>query len=305
MNNKSPVLLINNDIWKSDSSIGFLTPTAFSPHESADSLYVYGGVRDTYGRSCIRAVVLTENGPSPFDQICFDRRGSGDFDTDGTILGHVYQSQDVIRMLYVGFRKFDDVKFRAFSGLAESLDGGETFLFKRQILKYLPNKIFGPFAQDIVACHWANLDENGSGEALISVGTGWVRIHSKTFPSYTSYLVKLTQYEFESLICSVPQESSIYRLGRPRFLAGKEFKLAVLTGGKITGDYRPYFFEYHDNQFIPSDNKSFPILPGQSDFCTRQVSYPEFINHPKLGNLVLFNGDNMGSVGCLAVKLSI
>lgn len=299
-------LLIKNSDWTVGPNVGFLTPTGLISKDSDFTSMIFGGVRDFYGRACVRAAIIDESGRlKTTENVCFDRRGSSEFDGDGTILGHVYTSGDLIRMIYIGFQRAQNVKFRALTGLAESRDGGKTFHFRKQILRDLPKSVFGPVCDDIVACHWADLDKEGNGYALIAVGSGWVNSMGQSFPCYSSYFVRLEEYEFSQMICKFPQSHELYRLGRPRFLLGFEYEIAVLTGGKLDGDYRPYFFQLHGDNFIIRDDLHFPIEPGMDPNCKIQVSYPEVVKFPSNRLIFVFNGDNMGKDGCLSVPFAV
>jgi hypothetical protein len=296
-------LIVDNKLWKSGPNLGFLTPTAYFC-ESENRQFVYGAVRDNSGRAVIRGVELLENLESlPFRDFSLDRRGSEMFDQDGTILGHVNKVGDVVRLYYVGFRRPQNVKFEAFSGLAESYDGGKTFIFRRKIFDSNFFKFLNGSKPSIVACHWNNLDFYGNGMALIAIGSDWLEIGERKFPKYSSYLINVENFQCVNLVCALPQSSDIYRLGRPRFIFGNDMRIAVATGGKSNGDYRPYFFEFTGTAFIPRLDYSFPIQPGSSALYKQQVSYPEFIKFPNSSNgLFLFNGDNMGELGCFAFQ---
>lgn len=293
-------LIVKNEMWGQDPSFGFLTPTVLTGELPGNKRVVYGAVRDNFGQAVIRRVEISnELDVSIQRKICFDRRNSTAFDTNGTILGHVANSGEVIRLYYVGFRHSKRVKFEALSGLAESNNGGITFKFKQMILDRNAFTFLNGSVPDIVACHWNNLDVDGNGKALVAIGNGWIEKESNTYPKYSSYLIEVENFQFKSLICQVPQKNDIYRLGRPRFLEGQEMKRAVLTGGKISGDYRPYFFDYDGHEFVECLDLQFPIQPERNNLFKQQVSYPEliqFVNPDK--TIFLFNGDSMGMNGC-------
>lgn len=300
--------ITNESTWQIGPKRGFLTPTklvnsTFSTDTCKNE--IYGAVRDEFGRGIIRKISLDSNlGMNPHDGICFDRRGSDDFDSDGTILGHVDFIENITRLFYIGFRQgASGSKFQAFSGLAESHDSGNTFQLTRQVFhpKFFPS--FLAQDTDIIACHWNKLDTEGNGVALVSIGSGWLKIKGERFPRYSSHLITARKYEFQDLIASIPQNENLYRLGRPRFLALGKRNLAVATGGKEDGDYRPYFFEFVGNKFYSYPDFEFPVIPGSNEFCKTQVSYPEILSFPDTSRTVaVFNGDNMGIQGCLAVN---
>lgn len=297
-------LIVKNSMWRQDPSFGFLTPTVLTGEVPGDKRFVYGAVRDNIGQAVIRRVEISEKLEVSIEhEICFDRRNSNMFDTNGTILGHVSISGEVVRLFYIGFRRSRRVKFEAYSGLAESDDGGRTFTFKQMILDKEAFIFLNGLVPDIVACHWNNLDLDGNGQALVAIGNGWIRRGANTFPKYSSYFIEVEEFQFERLICQIPQKRDIYRLGRPRFLEGQEMKRAVLTGGKLSGDYRPYFFDYNGQEFVESLHLEFPIQPQRNNLFEQQVSYPELIQFRQTHDAIfVFNGDNMGVQGCYCLS---
>ena len=138
--------------------------------------------------------------------------------------------------------------------------------------------------------------------ALVAIGNDWIQKEHTTYPRYSSFLINVENFQFRSLICQVPQKNEIYRLGRPRFLEGHDKKCAVLTGGKLDGDYRPYFFNFNGHEFIENVELEFPISPEPNGLFKQQVSYPELINFLEPNaSIFLFNGDNMGIEGCYSL----
>lgn len=295
-----PSLVIPSGLWESQGlGYGFLTPTPI--WVSTHLIRVFGGVRDSLGRSAIYWVDLDSTSLSVVDfgeAPCLDTRGSLDFDTDGAILGEIYSEGSSLKMLYVGFRKSKDVKFQAFTGLAESTDLGKSWKKLKSPFAYLYE---GKQACDIFAIHSVRKNERQL-EMYLAVGTGWETISGNQYPRYKTFILKgkhLDSLELSSESI-LPELNGVYRLGRPRFFesvaTGEKFLIA--TGGKRNGDYRPYVFsrinhvwKLHENQFI--------IEPGYSDNFSTQVSYPAPIQ--ELNRIIVFfNGDNMGKQGAYA-----
>lgn len=297
-------LIVGNGVWDQGPNLGYLTPTVLTGELPSNKRTLYGAVRDELGQAVIRRVEVTNKLETSFQQqICFDRRSSGDFDTHGTILGHVSIIGNIVRLYYVGFRRSERVKFEAYSGFADSYDNGKTFEFKQAILNKQNFTFLNGSVPDIVACHWNNLNVDGNGQALVALGNGWIESNAKTYPKYSSFFIDVENFQFKNLISRVPQKDDIYRLGRPRFLESQEMKLAVLTGGKITGDYRSYFFDFRRNQFFEKENLKFPIRPTADGLFKKQVSYPELINFLEpTDSIFVFNGDDMGADGCYSVN---
>ncbi len=290
----NPKLAISSALW--ELGTGFLTPTpVILPNQT---LRIFGGVRDVAGRSVI---CWADIDPVSLEAVnfsetpCFDTRDSGDFDTDGAILGDVYLLDGILSMIYVGFRKSRKIKFQAFTGLATSTDFGISW-----------TKQDSPFTQfhqkvpktDIFAVHSKNNHENGI-EYFVAIGNGWEIINQVQYPKYQTY--SLSGESQESLELSsapvITLSNEVYRLGRPRYFFSQDFQEEYLlaTGGKRDGDYRPYVFKKIQNEWVLSDEQ-FMINPGLLSGFMKQVSYPSVIEYDnKL--LVFFNGDDMGQAG--------
>jgi len=297
-------LVVRNVDWEQEPSSGFLTPTVLKDGCPSDERVVYGAVRDNFGQAVIRRIHISNKLHITYQkEICFDRRGSDSFDTNGTILGHATAFGEIVRLYYVGFRRSKRVKFEAYSGLAESNDNGKTFKFKQTILDKNSFDLINGSVPDIVACHWNDFNIDGNGNALVAIGNGWIEKENTTFPKYSSFLIEVENFQFKNLIAQVPQNPKIYRLGRPRFLEGQEMKYAVLTGGRVNGDYRSYFFDFNGTAFKENTNMEFPVKPMKDSLFGQQVSYPELVNFldPR-DSIFLFNGDNMGADGCYSVS---
>jgi len=301
----APSLVIPSSLWESIGvGYGFLTPT---PIRITEQLFrVFGGVRDSLGRSAIHWVDVDANTLKVIDYArlpCFDTRGSFDFDTDGAILGDIYLQDTKMTMYYVGFKKSAKVKFQAFTGLAESLDFGKSWVRLQPPFNYLHEDID---TCDIFAIHSARQIAN-QFEFYVAVGTGWESILGKQFPRYKSYF--LAGNALDSLELSLgpvlPEIEDVYRLGRPRVfqmtLTGEEFLVA--TGGKPSGDYRPYVFSKTETDWNLDQNQ-FCIDPGYSAEFSMHVSYPALIQE-KNRVVVFFNGDQMGRQGAYATIGSI
>jgi hypothetical protein len=293
----NPSLAIPSSLWESiDVGYGFLTPTPILI--SDDVIRVFGGVRDNQGRSAIHWVDIDARTLKVMDYArfaCFDTRDSLDFDTDGAILGDIESQGSKLLMYYIGFKKSAAVKFQAFTGLAESTDFGKSWVKVPAPFSYLHENFLGC---DIFAIHSARRVENRY-ELYVAVGTGWEYISGKQFPRYKSFT--LEGEDFDTLTLSsipvLPDLVDVYRLGRPRLFhmprTGQEILIA--TGGKPSGDYRPYVFSKLESEWCLDQNQ-FCIEPGYSADFSLQVSYPALIEY-KDRVIVFFNGDQMGRRG--------
>jgi len=301
----APSLAIPSSLWETIGiGYGFLTPTPIRITEQI--IRVFGGVRDSLGRSAIHWADFDTSTLKVIDYArspCLDTRGSLDFDTDGAILGDIYFQGAKMLMYYVGFKKSEKVKFQAFTGQAESTDFGKSWTRLQPPFNYLHEDIDGC---DIFAIHSARQVADRI-EFYAAVGTSWEFINDNQFPRYQSYLLQgnnLDSLEFSSSPL-LPEIDDVYRLGRPRVfqmpVSREEFLIA--TGGKRNGDYRPYVFSKTDANWSLDQNQ-FCIEPGYSADFSLQVSYPALIQD-KNQIIVFFNGDEMGKKGAYATLGSI
>jgi len=297
-----PLLAIPSYLW-ADIGIGsgFLTPTPTRLPNG--NIRVFGGVRDLFGRSTINWIDLDQVTASILDfskEPCLDTRNSGEFDTDGAILGDIFPYNNCLAMFYVGFKQYPDVKFRAYTGFAVSVDLGKTWEKQQSPISKLQESIS---SSDIFAVHNVRTT-NGFIELLIALGASWEEINGKSFPRYGSFLAHGNSFDGLKISSEVllPQNPEIYRLGRPRYFFNSrnnnEYILA--TGGKRNGDYRPYIFQKESDTWKMS-KLEFPILPGMGTDFISQVSYPATI---EINNSVwiFFDGDEMGKSGSYLIR---
>ena len=299
----APALSIPSSLWESNGlGYGFLTPTPIRITEHL--IRVFGGVRDSQGRSAIHWVDVDPSTLTVIDYArlpCFDTRGSLEFDTDGAILGDIHLQGTKMTMYYVGFRKSARVKFQAFTGLAESTDFGKSWSRQEPPFNYLHKD-----ACDIFAIHSVREVAN-QFEFYVAVGTGWELIEGRQFPRYKSFFLAGESLDSLKLSCDpiLPEVDDVYRLGRPRVFqmspTGEEFLIA--TGGKPSGDYRPYVFSKKGINWNLDQNQ-FCIEPSYSADFSTQVSYPALIQD-RNRVVVFFNGDQMGKLGTYTTVGSI
>jgi hypothetical protein len=297
-----PILAIPSFLW-ADIGIGsgFLTPTPTRLPNG--NIRVFGGIRDLFGRSTINWVDLSPITATVLDyskEPCLDTRNSGDFDTDGAILGDIFPYKDSLAMFYVGFKRYLDVKFRAYTGFAVSFDLGMTWEKQFSPISELQKRVIN---SDIFAVHNVRIT-NDYVELLVALGNGWEEINGKSFPKYGSFLAHgktLDALEISTEVL-LPQNPEMYRLGRPRYFRNSRNKIEyiVATGGKRDGDYRPYIFEKESSTWVMSDLQ-FPILPGKAADFYSQVSYPAYIDINN-STWIFFNGDGMGKSGSYLIR---
>jgi len=297
-----PILAIPSSIWENlGVGFGFLTPTPIAI--STDIVRVFGGVRDREGRSTINWIDLDSKTAEILDYSrspCLDTRDSGEFDSDGAILGDVFWYASQLCMFYIGFEKSENVKFKAYTGFATSNNLGLSW--QKKFSPALEN-LKSQMSSEIFAVHSVKLSENYA-ELFIAIGDGWQKINGESFPRYKTYKAEGKNFESLKLDTDIllPQSDEIYRLGRPRLFQepNGNTKYILATGGKLNGDYRPYIYKETFGKWHLT-NEQFPVRPSSHLDFSKQVSYPTHI----ISNNSLwffFNGDNMGSLGGYLIK---
>jgi len=102
----------------------------------------------------------------------------GAFDQDGVLACSLVPG-DALRVYYVGFERGTSARYRLMTGLAESSDGGETFVRVRHtpvLDRTDAERLFrgGPFA----------LREEGRHRLWYAAGSGWTRVGERDLPVY-------------------------------------------------------------------------------------------------------------------------
>ena len=273
-----------------------LTPTPFRLEDG--TLRVYAGFRDDLGRSRIGYVDVDPDNPtsvlraSPHPVL--DIGGAGTFDENGVILGDVVRDGDVVRMYYVGFQKPPQDKFWAFTGLAESRDGGETF----RRVSDLPVLGRAEEGKTVRALHTIRR-EGSVWKAWYSIGSGWETIDGVPYPQYRiAYTESEDGVHFPEMgRGGVDLEGDEYRIGRPRVLAGPAGYRMLYTVGRLRKSYLPGYATSSDGVHWMRRDDEVGIGPSGGDaWDSEHLSYLAPI---EVGGrtLAFHNGNNMGYNG--------
>jgi hypothetical protein len=272
-----------------------LTPT---PHRLDDELIrVYAGFRDVDGVSRIGYVDVRADDPTDIVRVSaepvLDIGRDGCFDDHGVILGDVVDAPDGLHMFYVGFQRVAKAKFLAFTGLAVSRDGGDSF----QRVQETPILDRGPGRSTIGAVHSAIYD-NGRWRLWYAVGDDWETIDGRSFPRYhirhtaTDDLLAIPR---EDQVCLLPQGTE-YRIGRPRVYRVDGGYAMYFTRGNLTGEYFPGLAHSADGIAWERRDEALGIALSTSGWDSRVICYPALIRGR--GKLLMFyNGNDMGVDG--------
>lgn len=272
-----------------------LTPT---PYRLSDELIrVYAGFRDAQGVSRIGYVDVYADDPhriacvSP--QPVLDIGRGGCFDDNGLILGDVVAAPGGLHLFYVGFQQVAKAKFLAFTGLAVSTDGGESF----QRVQDTPILDRAPGRSTIAAVHSA-VHEHGRWRLWYAVGDDWEYIDGRPFPRYHIRYAEADDMAGpwrDERVCLLPQGAE-YRIGRPRIYRIDGRYLMHFTRGTVTGEYFPGVAYSGDGIHWTRCDERLGIALSDSGWDSRTLCYPALIRHrDKI--LMFYNGNAMGVDG--------
>lgn len=272
-----------------------LTPT---PHVIDDDLIrVYAGFRDGDGVSRIGFVDVRADDPTRIVRVSrepvLDIGRAGCFDDNGLILGDVVDAPGGLCMFYVGFQRVARAKFLAFTGLARSRDGGESF----ERVQETPILDRAPGRSTIAAVHSAAYAD-GRWHLWYAVGDDWETIGDKPFPRYHirhAQAADLLAIPREDTVCLRPQGDE-YRIGRPRVYRVGDKYVMYFTRGTIGGDYRAGVAWSADGVHWTRADETFGLALSREGWDSRALCYPALCAHR--GKLWMFyNGNDMGADG--------
>ena len=282
-----------NQTWFYSSG---LTPQPYRLNEAV--IRVFAGFRDAEGVSRVGYVDLNSDDPSQIlsvsEKPVLDIGHDGCFDDNGIILGDVVEGPQGLYLFYVGFQLVKKAKFLAFSGVALSEDGGESF----QRMSESPILGRERLQSTIGAIHTV-LFENGIWRIWFARGNSWEVIDGIHYPRYHNCYTETTDlFHFpKSSVMCIEADLPEYRIGRPKVyrLADKSYVMYA-TKGTIYGEYTPSFFRSADGIRWERDDCSLGISPSDSGWDSETLCYPALISQ---GNktLMFYNGNRMGFNG--------
>ncbi|MDD2162458.1 hypothetical protein N1078_17975 [Pseudomonas sp. MIL19] len=279
--------------WRMKSA---LTPTPYLLNGS--TIRVYAGFRDAEGISRIGYVDVDSKDPTIVKKVSanpvLDRGRDGCFDDNGVILGDVIKYGEKLRMYYVGFQLVKRAKFLAFTGIAESTDGGERFIR----LSESPVMDRRSGANTICAIHTA-IYEDHIWKVWYAAGDDWEIINGTPYPKYNIWYTESVdgvRFDGESHFC-VDVEGDEYRIGRPSVYKVVNGYLMFYTKGGTTGeDYFPGVAYSADGKVWVRRDAEFGMKLSSDGFDSIHLCYPRLVE-VKDRFFCFYNGNNMGAEG--------
>ena len=228
-------------VYGPDGTRGWMRHSAAQPTPiliDDDVIRVFVGFRDAQGVTRLGYVDVAAENPAKVLAVSqrpvLDIGRDGAFDDNGVILGDVVRDGEALRLYYVGFQLVAKAKFLAFSGLATSSDGGQTFVRESEapVLDRANEGLY------IRAIHTA-IREEDKWKIWYAAGNSWQIIDEKPYPNYhIRYLESNDGVVFpsEGKIC-IATEGREYRIGRPRVYRTPSGYEMFYTKGTIDGEY--------------------------------------------------------------------
>lgn len=272
-----------------------LTPTPWARGDG--SIRVYASFRDADGVGRIGYVDVLAEEPSHILRVSaepvLDIGRGGCFDDSGVILGDVVAAPGGLHLFYVGFQRVARAKFLAFTGLAMSTDGGDSFARMQEtpILDRAPGR------STIAAIHSVRY-ENGLWRLWYAVGDDWETLGGQPYPRYHIRYTQtrdLTAIPRDDRVCLLPRGDE-YRIGRPRVYHLGDRYAMYATWGDRAGRYQPGLAYSDDGLRWERHDEALGIAPSADGWDARALCYPALIRHG--GRLLMFyNGNDMGRDG--------
>jgi hypothetical protein len=269
------------------------TPIMISP----DVIRVFAGFRDAEGVSRIGYVDVAADNPSVVRRVSprpvLDVGVPGAFDDNGVILGDVVRDGATLRMYYVGFQRVQQVKFLAFSGLAVSRDGGETFvrIGPAPVMDRDSDSLF------IRAIHTA-MFEDGLWKVWYASGSGWHYANGTPYPKYNIHSTESAdgvRFHLPGRLC-IDVAGPEYRIGRPRVYRRNDRYEMYFTKGDTQGNYLPGYAESADGILWQRRDDALGIELSESGWDSRTLCYPALLRY-RDRTYMFYNGNDMGKDG--------
>jgi len=278
--------------WMNNS---VLTPQPFLLDE--ETIRVYASFRDASGVGRIGYIDVAARDPSCVVRISskpvLDIGDNGCFDDNGMLLGDVLRVDDKIFMYYVAFQLTPKVKFLAFSGLAVSSDGGESFcrVQRTPVMDRSDEGLFG-------RCIHTVLREGGLFKTWYSVIHGWYNLDGVAYPAYDiRYAESDDGVVFPCKgVSSLTCNSNEYRIGRPKVRrTANEYEMRY-TSDTYSKVYSSGYATSPDGIHWERKDEQSKLAISDSGWDNEMACYPVVVE-TKFGVYMFYDGNGMGKTG--------
>lgn len=278
--------------WKYSSA---LVPTPILLNEEVIRVYFTARDIDGVGRGAY--VDLNSQNPSEIIKVSqnpvLDIGQPGCFDDNGVLITSIVSVQDLMRLYYVGYQKVEKVKFLAFSGIAESIDGGESFT-RISNVPALDRAEEGIY----IRCIESAFFEQNVWKVWYLVGNQWNTIDKVPYPNYyIKYCESKDGLTFpkEGSSCLKHQDDE-YRLALPRVYKTPTGYEMYYTIGRLDKSYLPGRAVSSDGINWTRVDDTVGIHLSEEGWDSQTLCYPSLLK-VRDKTYMFYNGNNMGFEG--------
>lgn len=231
-------------------------------------------------------------------QPVLDIGAPGTFDDNGAVPISLVQTDDGLKLYYIGFQLGTKVPYFMFAGLAESTDDGDSFqrVKTTPVLERNPEELFAR-----CGCHVMRDEGLWKMWYVGSVAEGWTRRNGKPVPLYTVRYVEshdgVTWTPDIGLPCIDFRNADEHGFGRP-------FVRKTAEGYEMLLSVRTYSRGYYLSRATSTDGRVWTRDPGELDIAGRATSHWDSENTSyahtfKVGDktYLFYNGNGCGKSG--------
>ena len=287
-------------VYKGDGKNGWNLNSAMTPTPIVfeDKIRVFAGFRDINGVSRIGYIDLAKEDPTRIIKVSknpvLDIGKPGTFDDNGVILGDFVNMNGKLYMYYIGFQLVQKVKFLAFTGLAISLDKGESFTRYSDVpvLDRKQNELYFNAIHTIIY-------QDGIFKCWLGAGSAWQTINGNQYPSYiVKYIESADGINFsgkpiDCISFSRPEE---YRIGRPRVYYRDNGYFMIFTWGDLNANYQMGYAHSLDGKIWTRDDSIINFGPSLSGWDNHSTSYGALFENNG-DTYMVYNGNDYGKEG--------
>lgn len=286
--------------WEFDT---FTTPHAMLIKPGV--IRIWGGVRDANGVSRIKYIDVDEKNPKKIlyisEKPSLDIGNKGCFDDNGVILGDIVPVGNKLYMYYVGFQLTTKVKFQAFSGVAISEDGGESFERYSEV-PILDRTDTGRFGR----CIHTVIKEDDLYKCYYAVINDWKEINGIMYPVYNIWYTTSEDgihfSQADTCLC-VDVHGDEYRIGRPKVYKTDSGYEMFYTRDLITKEYLAGYAVSEDGIHWDRKDELLNLEKSNEGWDSQMACYPVKIV-TETDTWLFYNGNGMGKTGVGFAKLS-
>lgn len=257
-----------------------------------------GGVRDSTGISRIKYIDVDERNPGNIleisDRPSLDIGNAGCFDDNGVILGDIVSVGDKYYMYYVGFQHVQNVKFFAFSGLAVSGDGGNSFQ-RYSETPVMDRTTTGRYGR----CIHTVLYDKGVFKCWYAVINDWRTIGGTPYPVYNIWYTESEDGmhfpQKDSVLC-VDVKDAEYRIGRPKVYKTDSGYEMFYTRDLVTKEYLAGYATSEDGIHWERKDEETGLFKSHEGWDSEMACYPVKYETQE-STYIFYNGNGMGKTG--------